>query len=95
MARQIAAWLSSDGSLHEKEDSAKTRDFEIAFDAWVENRFHPVVSTQDDARMSRSFENLRGAIHEDRMKLLAIWKLLNGGAAITAPPRDTPDNPTQ
>lgn len=82
MVKQVQGWLADDGSLHLKEDEAKGRDFEIAFHAYCEDVISG-LGTEDKSGAAQ----LVKAMIEDRMKLLPIFKLLNGGNGIPPAPR--------
>ncbi len=78
MIRSVPAWLTTDGKLFEKEDDAKAYEFEQALRAWVAEQRQGNVTAVD-----WSEEHL-ATIVQERAKLLTIFKLLNGGPAVTA-----------
>lgn len=85
MAVMVQSWRADDGSLHATEQDAKEKDFQIAFDAWLEGHFPPSLKEQP------TWQDLVTAIRNDRMALLKVLKTLNGGNGIPPiPPRDNP-----
>lgn len=89
MPDKVQAWRSSDGKLFELEDEAKAHEFELAFRAWARSGLDAGEKDFTDPQMI-GFIN---RIIEDRMKLLPIFKGLNGGngLSVPAPPRETPN----
>lgn len=86
MVEKCSAWLASDGELFIDEQMAKNHEFTLALDAWVEARFPTGLADAGSAPSpQRSFDNLLGALKDDRTKMLAIYKLLNGGGGPVAP----------
>jgi len=83
MADKVSAWQAADGSIFLVEQDAKDRDFEIALRAWAQDYFN----TPGDEALSAQQENFIAAMIAERSKLLAIFKLLNGGNPIVAPAR--------
>lgn len=82
MAEKVIAWKSSDGEMFENEDDAKAHDFETELMTWV-NKHSPFPSNTQPFTTILSFVD---AMVEDRMALLKIFKLLNGGNPIVAAP---------
>lgn len=82
MVEKFSGWIASDGRLFKTEDEAKSHEFEEAFYAWACERFGVKGNDPLPAEMDALYE----AIVEDRMKLLPIFKLLNGGSP-PVPPR--------
>ena len=80
MIKSVPAWLTSDGKLFEKEDDAKTYEFEQALRAWVADQ-HKNGGANDAKPPDWSDLHL-DAIMRDRLKLLGIFKLLNGGPGV-------------
>ena len=76
MVKQVPGWLAEDGSFHLKEDDAKAAEFRIAFTAWVDS-----IRTDNPNRIVSPTELIE-LVFTDRMKLLPIFKLLNGGNGI-------------
>lgn len=70
----VRAFKASDGKLFESEQDAKDHEFELALAAWWRScEFtHPA--------------DVLTAIMDERMKLLPIFKLLNGGNGIVLRP---------
>jgi hypothetical protein len=89
---KFSAWRTVDGKLFAEEQDAKDHEFAVALDAWVEATFSPEIHTVDDARAERSFDNLLGLLKADRMKMLPIFKLLNGTGGPIAPPVQPTDH---
>ena len=75
----VQSWEASDGSLHKTEDQAKEKDWTIAFGAWLSSHF---PDNYDMPVFERTFDNLVTRIRDDRMALMKVMKLLNGGAGI-------------
>ncbi len=78
MAQKVTAWKAMDGQLFETEDDAKSHDFDKAFSGWLAESFE---TWPNDATA------FKAAVIRDRMKLLGIFKLLNGGTPQAALPR--------
>ncbi len=79
MVEKYQAWRSADGELFDSEQEAKDHEFTVTLATWFKARFpDPGV----DGEPGTAFWN---AMLEDRMKLLPIFKLLNGGSTLTAP----------
>jgi hypothetical protein len=78
MAEKVTAWQASDGTLHQTEQCAKDKDFQLALDAWMEAKFKFTRGDDDLCDQDRGYLRVIDAIVEDRMKLLQIFKMLNG-----------------
>lgn len=70
MAEKVQAYRAKDGSLFAEEQAAKDHDFGLAFTAWWDSCSFANVS------------DVLNSIMDERMKLLPIFKLLNGGSNI-------------
>jgi hypothetical protein len=81
MPEKVTAWQAADGTLYASESDAKDHDFKSALAVWFRDRF---PSPGCDGEPGTAFF---GALIDDRMKLLPIFKLLNGGTPVTAPPQ--------
>jgi hypothetical protein len=69
MAQKVTAWRALDGELFETEDDAKSYDFEKGFNGWMDENFD---------KLPRDAGAFKAIVMRDRMKLLGIFKLLNG-----------------
>ncbi len=78
MAQKVTAWKAIDGQLFETEDDAKAHDFDKAFSDWMAESF---------AKWPPDVPAFKDVVMRDRMKLLSIFKLLNGGNPQAAPVR--------
>jgi hypothetical protein len=72
--------MTSDGKLFEKEDDAKSYEFEKALRAWAAEQ--GTKGCSDAAKPPEWSEPYLDAIMRDRIKLLGIFKLLNGGPGV-------------
>ena len=78
MIKSVPAWLTSDGKLFQKEDDAKAYEFEQALRTWAADQGNGEAKPPDWSELHL------GVIMRDRMKLLGIFKLLNGGGDMPA-----------
>lgn len=83
MADKVSAWQASDGTIYMVEQDAKDRDFEIALRAWAEDYYN----TPRDDPLSEHAEQIVASMIAERMNLLPIFKILNGGNTLALPPR--------
>lgn len=78
---KVAAYRTSDGTLFETEQAAKDHEFQITLTVWWEAQDFEA----DKATGAVFPDRIYTLIMADRMKLLPIFKLLNGGNPIVAP----------
>lgn len=85
MIDKVPAYRTNDGQLFEKEQDAKDHEFELAFDVWFKS-----VTEGFDVTQKNTLDDIKMVILDERAKLLPIFKLLNGGNPVVAPPRSIP-----